>query len=645
MRHFIIGTAGHVDHGKTVLVEKLTGINTDRLKEEKDRGISIELGFASLTLDNGQTASIIDVPGHERFIKNMLAGVGGIDMVMLVVAADEGVMPQTREHLDIIQLLQINRGIIVLTKIDLVDEELLELVEEDVRELIAGTVLADAPVIKVSAIKGQGIDQLRKVLTEVAATVPARVETGFPRLPIDRVFSVTGFGTVVTGTLVSGSLAVGENVEIYPQGIKTRIRSLQVHGRATKKAQAGQRVAVNLTGVETDAIKRGDVLASPGSLRPWNRLDVKMHLLRSAPRPLKNRARVRVYLGTAEILSRVILLDREELEPGQDCYVQLLLEKVASCARNDRFVIRSYSPMRTIGGGKIIDPLARKHRRFQPEVLEALQTREKGTPAQQAEQYLSAKQNLMPAGEIDPLAEVDEEEREKILKDLADREMIKLIPGEPPLYAAVKTYHQWAEQITGLLKQYHHQYPLRDGYPKEELRSRKFPALPAKYFQQLLQAVESDGLIKLRAQSVSLPEFYPQPNDKQRKDLKQIEDMFLTSEFQPPTWGQVCQKLNLKEQEAGEYLQYLLREEILIKVADNIYFHRQKLTEATRKITGYLQEKGEISIGEARDILQTSRKFTLPLLEYLDANKITRRVGDLRVAGKALDNVMQEEKK
>jgi len=638
VRHLIIGTAGHVDHGKTVLVEKLTGTNTDRLKEEKERGISIELGFTSLTLNNGQVAGIIDVPGHERFIKNMLAGVGGIDMVMLVIAADEGVMPQTREHLDIIQLLQINKGVVVITKIDLVDEELLELVREDVRDFTSRTVLAGAPVVEVSSFTGQGLNQLRAAITEVAETIPPRPESGLPRIPIDRVFSITGFGTVVTGTLVSGRLQVGANVEIYPQGIETRIRSLQVHGQKQDHASAGQRVAVNLTGVETSDIKRGNVLAAPGTLKPWNRIDVKLHLLHSAPRSLKNRNRVRVYLGTKEVLSRVILLDREELIPADDCYAQLILEELAACVKNDRFVIRSYSPMRTIGGGKVIDPVARKHKRFRPEVIETLKTREKGSPSELAEQFLNQNKTLHTVEEIRPLTELNLEEKTAILTELAEKNMVKKIEGDPSLYAAAQNYNQWIEEITAMVNEYHRQYPLREGYPKEELRSKKFSQLTSKQFQQLLQTLEKDGYLKIHPQAVSARDFEPQPNGKQQKIIEQIEGKFKTAGCQPPGWADICKQIKLDEQQANEILQYLLRKEMLIKVADNILFHRQALEEAQSLISAFLKENEEISIGQARDILKTSRKYTLPLLEYLDSKKITRRVGDMRVAGKALES-------
>lgn len=636
MKHLIIGTAGHVDHGKTMLVEKITGTNTDRLKEEKDRGISIELGFAPLTLNNGQVASIIDVPGHERFIKNMLAGVGGIDIVILVVAADEGVMPQTREHLDIIQLLQIKKGIIVITKIDLVDKELLEIAEEDVRDYMSKTNFKNAPIIKVSSFTGQGLNQLKNKLTEMAETITPRPETGIPRLPIDRVFSVTGFGTVVTGTLVSGYFETGSNVELYPQGIIARIRSLQVHGHKQERAGAGQRVAINLVGVETSDVKRGDVVATPGELKPWNRIDVKLYLLKSALRPLKNRARVRVYLGTAEVLSRVIILDRNELKQGDKCYAQLHLETVIACARDDRFVIRSYSPMRTIGGGKVIDATARKHKRLSNEVIEHLKTKEKGSHIQLAEQYLEMQKKLLKIEQIKPLSGLGENEKEKILKELVSLNKVKKIEGEQPLYLSYTTYKNWIDAIINIISEYHSSYPLREGFPKEELRSRLFPHVTNKQFQQLLQAIELDNYIKVINQDIALPDFEPRPHQKENKIINKIEECYYKMLYNPSSWADVSSKLGLDVNNANEILQYLLRKNILFKVSDNLYFHREAIKKAKIIIGQYLEKNNQISVGETRDLLNTSRKFALPLLEYFDAKRITRRVGDLRVAGRLL---------
>lgn len=647
MKNLIIGTAGHVDHGKTVLVERLTGINTDRLKEEKDRGISIELGFTSLILENGQEAGIIDVPGHERFIKNMLAGVGGIDMVLLTISADEGVMPQTREHMDIIQLLQIDMGIIVITKIDLVDEEFLELVREDVQDFISQTVLSGAPICEVSSVTGEGIDQLKRTITEMAGRVPYRSQAGVPRLPIDRVFSITGFGTVVTGTLVSGCLQVGDHVEIFPPGIPSRVRSLQVHGVKQDQGRAGQRVAANLAGIEKASIRRGQVLAAPGSLQPWNRVDVRLHLLRSAPRPVQNRSRVRVYLGTEEILSRVILLDRDEIRPGDDCYAQLMMEGLVACARDDRFVIRSYSPMLTIGGGKVIDPVARKLKRFKPEVIDALRVREKGSPVELTEQFLNTHASLYSRREIKPLAGLEQTKVEEILTKLAEKNTIKLIDADPLLYAGQAVYKQWVEQITSLVENYHRQYPLRAGYPKEEIRSRLFSRLASKQFQQLLQAMENDHYLELSSQSLAKPSFKPAPNQKQARVIKEIETVYQKAKYQPPNWSDVVSRLKPNGEQAtdqlskeqfkeqfNEILQYLLRQKILVKVADSIFFHQDTIKDAQWQIKDYFKNNDEISIGAARDIFKTSRKYTLPLLEYLDSIKITRRVGDMRVAGK-----------
>ncbi|NLC77525.1 MAG: selenocysteine-specific translation elongation factor, partial [Clostridia bacterium] len=383
MEYIIVGTAGHVDHGKTVLVNALTGVNTDRLKEERERGISIELGFAPLTLPNGQKIGLVDVPGHERFIRQMLAGVGGMDLVMLVIAADEGVMPQTQEHLDIINLLQIKKGLVVVTKKDLVEDDWLELVLEDIRETLRGSVLEESPIIPVSAVTGEGMERLKQALEQLVAETPAKSAAGKVRLPIDRVFSITGFGTVVTGTLWTGTIKVGDTLELQPEGLQVRVRTLQVHGQKVEVAKAGQRVAVNLAGIETGELSRGSTLLTPGTLVPSYRIDLQLHLLAKAP-AMENRQRVRIHLGTGEVLGRVVLLDREELSPGDTAFAQLQLEEALVAEKKDRLVIRSYSPMHTIAGGLVIDPAAPRHRRFEEKVLQTLATRLEGTPAELA---------------------------------------------------------------------------------------------------------------------------------------------------------------------------------------------------------------------------------------------------------------------
>lgn len=639
MKHLIVGTAGHVDHGKTALIRALTGIDTDRLKEEKERGISIELGFASLTLPSGHRAGIVDVPGHEKFIKNMLAGAGGFDLVMLVIAADEGVMPQTKEHLDIIQLLQVKKGVVVITKIDLVDKEWLGLVKEEVDDLLKNTVLEDAPVTTVSALTGQGIPELLKLIDQAARVVQTRNDTGPPRLPVDRVFTITGFGTVVTGTLLSGSINLGDVVEIQPQGITTRVRSLQVHGEKVEAARAGQRVAINLAGLKLEQVERGCVVAGPKSIAPSHRLDVRLLLLKNASRPLKNRTRVRFYLGTRETLGRVVLLDREELEPGSTAYAQLELEDKAVADKGDRFVIRSLSPMLTIGGGTVIDPLPRrKHKRFRKEVLDALATREKGTPAELLEQYLLGNPWLPELNDVAAGTGLREAEVKEAARNLCEAGRLKQIKGDGKMYLVLKdAFLRWASEITKMLNSYHRKFSLREGYPKEELRSRKFQPLNNKIFQLLLLEMEQDGLLRVTPQAVALQSFKPGPDPEQQKKIIKIVQILKDSAFVPPSWGELCRRVNLSEDTGTEILQYFLKTGEMVKVAEDLYFHRDVLMKAQEKLSGYLREKGEILVGEMRDLLQTSRKYALPLLEYFDREKITRRVGDKRLPGRALE--------
>lgn len=632
MKHIIIGTAGHVDHGKTLLIKTLTGTDTDRLKEEKERGISIELGFAQLKLPSGKQAGIVDVPGHERFIKNMLAGVGGIDLVLLVIAADEGVMPQTREHLDIIQLLQVKKGIVVLTKVDLVDEEWLGLVTEEVREFTKGTILEDAPMMPVSSTSRQGIAELLCLIDKFVEDTEERASSGNLRFPVDRVFSVTGFGTVVTGTLLAGKISTGDTVQIMPQGILSRIRSIQVHGKKVEQARAGQRTAVNLTGVEVEEVKRGNVLVTQDSVDPSHRMDVKLLLLESAPRALKNRARVRLYLGTDEILGRVRLLDREELQPKEEAYVQLELEQRAIAGKGDHFVIRSYSPMRTIGGGTVIEPNAPKHKRFRPEVIEALVTKEVGTPEELVEQFLQGKKGLFSIEEIAEGTGLVLEEVENSLNNLSTEGAIQpIVADKKELWISKEVYQSWGREIKVMVRKYHDDYPLREGYPKEELRSRKFSFINIKSFPGLLQSLAAQGSIKLFDKTVASADHRELPgNNKKIVDslLREIHE----GNKQPPSWAEVIKKHKLKETEAQEYLHYLLRTGKLVKLGDDeLYLSAQRYQEAKQLIIDFIKENKEISVAQTRDLLNTSRKYALPLLEFLDRERITRRVGDNRI--------------
>lgn len=632
MKHIIIGTAGHVDHGKTKLIKALTGIETDRLREEKERGISIELGFANINLPSGRTAGIVDVPGHERFIKNMLAGVSGIDLVLLVIAADEGVMPQTKEHFDILQLLEVKKGIVVLTKIDLVEPDWLDLVQEEIREFLAGTTLEKAPVIPVSSVTGEGIDKLLNTIDDMLDNIEEKPTAGQMRLPVDRVFSVTGFGTVVTGTMLSGEVSIGDEVQVMPNNIVTRVRGLEVHGKKVEKAGAGQRVAMNLAGIEVEQIKRGDVVCAVNALTPSYRLDAKLHLLENAAKPLKHRARIRLHIGTAEILGRVILLDREELAPGENAYVQFQLEEEAVAGKGDRFVIRSYSPMHTIGGGVVIDPVPQRHKRFKPEVIAALATKEKGSPKELTLQYIESQKLPVAIADIAESIKLSEADVEAALDSLK-RDVRKIDVEGSKMYLSAARYHSWAEQISAALADYHQKYPLREGYPKEELRSRMFNALNNKVFQGLLQALSEDGVVRLNPQTVSTADFTGQPTGKAAEIICRIEQVLKSNGFQPPNWKEVVNELAINQTDAAEYLAYLLRTDKIRKITDDIYFPTDTLNEAKNKIINYLQENNNISVGEARDLLQTSRKYALPLLEYFDRQRITRRVGDNRVLG------------
>jgi len=631
VKYVTIGTAGHVDHGKTLLIRALTGVDTDRLKEEKERGISIELGFAYLDLPSGIRAGIIDVPGHERFIKNMLAGIGGIDIVLLVVAADEGIMPQTREHMDIIQVLGIKRGVVVISKIDLVDQEWLDLVEEEVRGYIATTSLGGAPIVPVSAVTGDGLKELVAVVDELVQAAQERPATGAVRLPIDRVFTIAGFGTVVTGTLVSGTIKEGDSLAVLPQSVMARVRSLQVHKEKISTARAGRRVAVNLAGLERQAVTRGNVLATPGFFTPSTTLDGRIFLLKSA-RPLKNRARVRVHIGTSEITGRVVLLDRDELAPEASCYAQFILEEPIVAGRRDRFVLRSVSPVTTIGGGLVLEPVARRHKRFRKDVLDYLETVETGSPAAKVAKYLDTARAPVEAGGLSGAVGLDESTVERAIAELAAADRIRVIDVDNQRFLIdTEFYAELARRIGEIVALYHRDYPLREGYPREELRSRLFAGVGSRVFQGLLQKMAEDGVVAIQPQVVTSVGFTGEPPAEVRSVLAALEEIYRKAGFQPPRWEDAVAQLAVAPESAVEYLTCLMRAGILVKLSEEQLIHREALREAQEIIVGTLHEKAEISLGEVRDLLNTSRKHALPLLEYLDSKRVTKRMGDKRV--------------
>lgn len=633
MKRVIIGTAGHVDHGKTTLVKALTGHDTDRLKEEKVRGISIELGFAPFTLPSGQRIGLVDVPGHERFIKNMLAGVGGIDLVMLVIAADEGIMPQTREHLDIINLLQVKGGVVVITKADLVETEWLDLIREEVEEVLKDSVLAGAPVIAVSAMTGQGIPELIAVLEKLVSDIEERPATGQARLPIDRVFTITGFGTVVTGTLISGRLQMGQEVVLLPSGKQSRIRSLQVHGKRVEEAKAGQRVAVNLHGLEINEVDKGEVLTVPGAFVPTYRLDVELEVLPTVEKALQHGQRLRFYLGTSEVFCRLRLLDREELEAGTRAPVQLVLEQPVVAAKRDRFIVRTYSPMHTVAGGQIIDVHPPRHRRYQEGLSEQLLQKLKGEPDELLLNVMkSTSSALLTWEELIKKAQLSQEEGQAAQQVLLGRGDALEISVEKQKYGIARDiYLLWLDTVKQILQKYHQQYPLRRGFSKEELRGKLNLNLSNKEFTALLNMWQQDGELQILEQDVALKDFQPEAKGKLAEAVAQAETAFLKGKFQPPSWAEVAEKLPVSPQQQEEVLLFLQQQGRLIKISEDLYFHSRALKEAKDILLELLEKHQEITLAQFRDALNSSRKYMVPLMEYFDRQRVTRRIGDLRV--------------
>lgn len=643
-----IGTAGHVDHGKSTLVKALTGIDPDRLAEEKERGMTIDLGFAWLTLPSGQEVSIVDVPGHESFIKNMLAGVGGIDAALLVVAADEGVMPQTREHLAILDLLRVPRGIVALTKIDLVDEEWLELVREEVQQQLQDTTLVDAPIMPVSAYTGEGLAQLLAQLDRILNEEQERQNIGRPRLPIDRVFSITGFGTVVTGTLLDGTLKLGQEVEVLPQAIEARIRGLQMHKQQIEVAHPGSRVAINLANVARTELARGDVVTLPGQLRATVLLDARLELLADAERSLVHNMQVDFFCGSQEIAARVRLLDVEELLPGERAWVQLRLSHSAVVARRDRFIVRIPSPSVTIGGGEIVDVQPRYHRRLQQAVLEVLERLAEGTP----EELVLAALDRRAPGRVAPKATVSGTksmhglvgyELGEVVKQSNMAEHVTLKTLETLLSegrvcrAGVYWFaqHIWdmlEEEAVGLVREHHRLYPLRSGLSKEEWRTRlHFSPRMANEVLAVLQVKGHLTTVSVRAGGESgllrLPDFTPSFSAAQQRQVEHLLQHFRESPYTAPG------RAEAEAMVGAEVISALIEQGKLVKLGEGILFLRATYEEALKMLVVYLQEHGRMTVAEARDILGATRKYILPLLEHMDVLRLTKRAGDERVPG------------
>jgi selenocysteine-specific elongation factor len=631
VKKIILGTAGHIDHGKTSLIKAVTGTNTDRLKEEQKRGITIELGFAALDLPSGRHLGIIDVPGHEKFVKNMVAGASGIDIVTMVIAADEGVMPQTREHMEICALLGVKHGMVVLTKIDMVDEEWLEMVTEDIREFTIGTFLEDAPIVPVSAVTGEGLPGFIEALDTLSEGVPERSASGLFRLPVDRVFSMKGFGTVITGTLISGKISVGETIMIYPGKITSKVRGLQVHNQSQETAEAGMRTAINFQGLEKAAINRGDIIARENTMIPSYMVDLELHFLASNKKPIKSRTQVRFHTGTSESMGNLILLDREELRPGNTCPAQIRLEEPVSLIRDDRFVVRSYSPVRTIGGGKVLNPIPGKHKRFQREIIDGLMGLVEATP----EAVVDYQARMAgPAGltfaELLLMTNLPEKALTTTIGSLLNNQTMILVDKENRTCIHQVVFDQLKLLGMDVLQRYHHANPLKAGISKEELKS-KFPRQASgKLFTLVLNRMIKDQQLVLEDDTVRLATHTVSLQVDQKALKQQIADIYHQNQLTPPYFREIVKDLDVDAKTAKEVLELLIGEGRLTKVKEDLFYDRQAIENLKNELVAYLLENGEISTPQFKDMTGASRKYVIPLIEYFDATNLTIRVGDIR---------------
>jgi selenocysteine-specific elongation factor len=631
MKHVILGTAGHIDHGKTSLVKALTGVDTDRLKEEKERGITIELGFTFLDLPSGIRLGIIDVPGHEKFVKHMVAGVWGIDLVALIIAADEGVMPQTREHLDICRLLKVKKGLVVLTKIDLLDRELLELVREEVSDIVKDTFLKDAPILPVSSVTREGIPQLLSTIDLLSQEIQERSPGGLFRLPIDRVFTMKGFGTVVTGTVISGSLSLGETIQVLPSGLEGKVRTLQVYGRSVEKAVAGERAAVNLQGVETSAIERGEVLVRPNTLSPTRLIDAFLEYLPDAPRPLKHRTRQRFHVGTTLTNASIFLLDRDELAPGTTGFVQLRLERPVVALPQDRFVIRGSSTIQTIGGGVILDGHPDKHKRFSSSVVADLSLLKDGTREQALRQHIDhSGAGGISLEELLNRVEMSSSDVQSIIRQMAGRGDLLVMDSEKLKVVAIGSYQMLRGRALAQLGEFHQRFPMKSGLAKEELRTKLPLEVDVKLFQLLVNDLIQSKEVVLEKDKIRLPGHHISSVDA--KGLtKRIEAAVLKGGLQPPSPKELSEGWSEKEAEVRAIFEHLVHEGTLVKIKSDIYFHRIPFESVREELVAYLKRHQEITTPQFKEMTKASRKYVIPLIEYFDQIKLTIRLGEKRV--------------
>lgn len=625
MKNIIIGTAGHVDHGKTALIKALTGIETDRIKEEKKRGITIELGFAYLDLPDGEKAGIIDVPGHEKFVKNMLAGAGGIDLALLVVAADEGFMPQTREHLGILSLLNISEGIIVVTKKDMVDEDWLEIVCDEVRQEVQGTFLENAQIIPVSSYTGEGIEQLRQAIFTMIdqKTQIKNLDVPF-RIPVDRIFSVEGFGTVITGTLIEGTMKVGDPVTVYPSRIESRIRNLQVHSQDVQEAYAGQRVAVNLAGLKKTDLNKGDVIAVPDSMHTTMMIDIHLTVLKDCDREIRNATRLHLYHGARDILCKIVLLDRDSVGAGESCYAQLRLEEEIAVKTGDRFVLRFYSPVETIGGGVILDSNPFKHKRNDATVLESLKLKEGGSDR---EKISAALRDYSARFETLDFLQI----QTGIPKEQFDQQINKLIKDKVAFRVSDNVVihtdylNRLKDSAVKLLESYHKENPLREGMKKDEFRNKLIKYEDISVVDKITDSLVNRKVLKYVNNCVALADFEVQQDNNQQE----IENAFLQGGFSPESPDQIAARFP-KVKNFKQVLESLVNTGKLVRVEEKILLHADYYNKALTLAKEHIDQNGQITLAEMRDLMGASRKFAVAVLEYWDKRGITKKVGDAR---------------
>lgn len=631
MKQIILGTAGHIDHGKTSLIKAVTGTDTDRLKEEKLRGITIELGFASMDLPGGDHLGIVDVPGHEKFVKNMVAGATGIDIVTMVIAADEGVMPQTREHMEICSLLDVRHGLVALTKTDMVDEEWMELVLEDVKDFTAGTFLEEADVVPVSSVTRQGIDEFIAALERLSLNIPDRPHMDLFRLPVDRVFTMKGFGTVITGSLISGSVNVGDTIEVYPAGLGAKVRGIQVHNQGVEQAAAGMRTAINLQGVERASIQRGDILADAGALASSYMVDMSFNYLSSNQKPLKNRTRVRFHTGTSEILGYLVLLDREELAPGEPTVAQMRLDAPVALLRDDRFVIRSYSPIRTIGGGKVINPVPVKHKRFRPESIQPLEKLKDADPATIiALQLEHAGYGGISFGHLKLMTNLPDKPLANNLQDLLSHKTVVLVDKENRTYIHNNVAEDLRGGILEHLEKFHQKYPLKPGMLKEELKS-KFPvSVSPKLINLVMNRMVKEKDIVLEEKTMRLTGHKISLAGDQAEVRGKIIAAYREGRLMPPYFKELIKAFKLDPDQTKDVLMLLVDEGRVIKVKEDLYFHTDAVEALKKQLVEFLKSRGEITTPEFKDMTGASRKYVIPLAEYFDARNVTLRIGDIR---------------